>query len=218
MRLIVWDVDGTLVDSQAQIVAAMTEGFAAAGLAPLSRATVLSIVGLSLPVAIARLLPDADDATIATVADGYRGAFQAGRLRAEAPLFPGARDALARLGARDDVLMAVATGKSRRGLDAMIRAHELDGLFVALECADGHPSKPAPEMLLACCERAGVAPAQAVMVGDTSFDMQMAQAAGTMALGVGWGYHPVAELVGAGAQGVAHRFDEIDGLMTELLP
>lgn len=215
MRLVVWDVDGTLVDSQAHIVHAMAHGLAAAGLPPLPRERVLSIVGLSLPVAIAALLPDADAATRAAVEAGYRDGYHARRVAGESPLFPGAREVLDHLAARDDVLMAVATGKSRRGLDALIPAHGLAGMFVAAECADGHPSKPAPDMLLACVDRAGLSPRDTVMVGDTSFDMDMARAAGTAGFGVGWGYHAPARLLASGARGVAGDFAALAGMIEE---
>ena len=116
------------------------------------------------------------------------------RIANEAPLYPGARDCLDALRPRDDLLLGVATGKSRRGLDAMIEHHDLRGYFVSLRTADTHPSKPHPEMLLAACADAGVDPSEAVMIGDTEFDMDMARAAGTAAIGVGWGYHPAEAL------------------------
>ena len=127
-------------------------------------------------------------------AAGYRAAFMSRRMDDEAPLYPGARACLDALADRDDLLLGIATGKSRRGLDAMLDHHRLRGRFVTLQTADNHPSKPSPAMLLAACDEAGVDPAKAVMIGDTTFDMQMALNARTAALGVDWGYHPATAL------------------------
>ena len=194
MKLVVFDVDGTLIDSQALIVGAMDMAFDSVGLAPLGREKVLSIVGLSLDVAVERLVPDAPQAQRGAAVEAYRQAFMTRRIANEAPLYPGARDCLDALRPRDDLLLGVATGKSRRGLDAMIEHHGLRGYFVSLRTADTHPSKPHPEMLLAACADAGVDPSEAVMIGDTEFDMDMARAAGTAAIGVVWGYHPAEAL------------------------
>ncbi|SCY83934.1 HAD-IA family hydrolase [Paracoccus tibetensis] len=206
MRLVVFDVDGTLVDSQHHIVSAMTEGFAAAGLTAPPRAEVLGIVGLSLPVAVAQLAPLADLPVQSRIVEGYRAAYLQARMQETAPLYPGARDCLDRLAGRPDLRLAVATGKSRRGLDAMLEAHGLEGHFVSLQTADGHPSKPHPAMLWAALAEAGAAADRAVMVGDTSFDMDMARAAGMPGFGVSWGYHPAAALDAAGAALIAGDF------------
>lgn len=190
MKLVVFDVDGTLIDSQALIVGAMDAAFDGVGLPPAGRDRVLSIVGLSLDVAVERLLPQAAALQRAAIVEGYRQAFLTRRIASEAPLYAGARACLDALGPREDLLLGVATGKSRRGLDAMLDHHGLRGHFVSLRTADSHPSKPHPEMLLAACADAGVAPGDAIMIGDTEFDMAMARAAGTAAIGVAWGYHP----------------------------
>ncbi|MFV0293134.1 MAG: HAD-IA family hydrolase [Paracoccus sp. (in: a-proteobacteria)] len=198
MKLVVFDVDGTLIDSQALIIGAMQIAFEEAGMVPPGREDVLSIVGLSLPVAIGRLVPDCSDEQCDVLAEGYRNAFLSRRAVNEAPLYPGARDCLDALFACDDLLLAVATGKSRRGLDAMLEHHGLERYFVSLQTADNHPSKPHPEMLLTACREAGVDAGKAMMIGDTDYDMDMAKAAGTGAIGVSWGYHPVERLQQAG--------------------
>nr|WP_111299699.1 HAD-IA family hydrolase [Paracoccus saliphilus] len=206
MRLIVFDVDGTLVDSQHHIHHAMSFAFAQAGLEPLPKAQVLTIVGLSLPVAVAQLAPEADAAMQARIVEGYKDSFMKARLNQAAPLNPGALDCLDRLAGRDDLLLAIATGKSRRGLDAMIAAHGLQGRFLSLQTADGHPSKPHPSMLWAALAETGAEAGRAVMIGDTTFDMQMARAAGVAGFGVTWGYHPVAALSDAGAAQIVRDF------------
>ena len=196
LRLVIFDVDGTLVDSQAEIMAAMTLAFESEGLALPVRATVLSIVGLSLAEAFAALCPDADNTQRARLVEAYKGAFM--QLRTDnqemGPLFPGARDALDVLRAQDHTLLAVATGKSRRGLDKVLERHGLTGVFHSEQVADHHPSKPNPSMILTALNETGVLQQNALMLGDTTFDMDMARAAGIKKIGVSWGYHPAETL------------------------
>ena len=192
LRLVVFDVDGTLVDSEGDIFAAMVLAYEGAGHAPPARAAVRGIVGLSLPQAVARLSPDlagSHDALVAGYKDAYMTLRQEKGSAASSPLFPGARAALDALRADPWTLLAVATGKSKRGLDKLIEGHGLEGYFASQQVADFHPSKPHPAMLHAVLAETGVAAADAVMVGDTSYDMEMARAAGLGAIGVGWGYH-----------------------------
>jgi len=191
LRLVIFDVDGTLVDSQAEIMAAMSLAFASEGMALPGRATVLSIVGLSLAEAFRVLAPQTDEAQRMRLVEAYKGAFQ--QLRTDnqemGPLFPGARAALDVLGAQDHTLLAVATGKSRRGLDKVLERHGLEGMFHSEQVADHHPSKPDPSMILTALNETGVVPQRAVMLGDTTYDMDMARAAGIKKIGVTWGYH-----------------------------
>ena len=198
LRLVIFDVDGTLVDSQGDIVAAMTHAFAAVSAPVPPRVAILGIVGLSLDVAMARLAPDLDTADHARMVAAYKDAYMT--LRAEqgaaqsSPLYPGALDVLQALHAVPDVLLGVATGKSKRGLDKLLEGHDLGHLFVTQQVADFHPSKPHPSMILQAMADTGVNADQTVMIGDTSFDMDMAAAAGVAGVGVAWGYHPVADL------------------------
>ncbi|WP_050931336.1 HAD-IA family hydrolase [Aestuariivita boseongensis] len=198
LRLILFDVDGTLVDSQADIVASMAAAFDHVGLTVPDRAQVLSIVGLSLPRAMEVLAPEADATTHDAMVEAYKRSYMALRAAAgsqiSSPLYPGMRDLLDRLNAVPDNILGVATGKSQRGLDALIEGHALAGLFCTRQCADHHPSKPHPSMILQAMAETGVTPAQTVMIGDTSFDMEMARAAGAFAIGVSWGYHPADRL------------------------
>lgn len=203
-RLALFDCDGTLIDGQASICEAMEAAFAAHGLAPPPRGEVRRAVGLSLPVAVRGLLPDAPADLHAAIVDAYKQAFRAARSegRLSQPLVPGIREVLAALSAGGWV-MGVATGMSDRGLLHCLEVNAINSLFATLQTADRHPSKPHPSMAEAALSETGIEPAHAVMIGDTVFDMEMAANAGMRALGVDWGYHPAEELMAAGAEMVA---------------
>lgn len=216
VRLAVFDCDGTLVDGQAAICEAMEAGFAGADLACPPRAQVRRVVGLSLPQALIQLAPEATDDQRAAIVSGYKHAFFNARNegRLSEPLFDGMRELLHRL--RDaGWLLGVATGKSDRGLTACLAGHAISELFITLQTADRHPSKPHPAMLEAALFEAGVAAESGVMIGDTSFDMEMARSAGVRAIGVDWGYHAPEELIATGAAGVASDMAGLEALLQE---
>lgn len=214
-RLALFDCDGTLVDSQANICLAMEQAFVLHGLRPPERNAIRRIVGLNLVEAMRGLLPLVGDAQHRAMAEDYKQAFYTMRARgalADEPLFDGmiaALDALAERG----WLFGVATGKSDRGLAHVLSLHGIADRFVTLQSADRHPSKPHPSMIEQAMADAGASPATTVMIGDTSYDMLMARAAGTRALGVAWGYHPPEELRDAGAHDVAATVADLPGLM-----
>lgn len=192
-RLVVFDVDGTLVDSQRLILGAMAMAFEAAGLPQPSDPETLSIVGLSLPEAMRALRPLLDETAIAALVAAYKASFNQLRLgEAAAPLYAGALAALTAMHALPDTVLGIATGKSRRGLDGLLQAHDLARFFATTQVADDHPSKPHPSMLLHAMAETGAGPG--VMVGDTEFDMAMGKAAGFATIGVTWGYHGRARL------------------------
>ena len=214
MKLAVFDCDGTLVDGQASICEAMESAFAAASLPAPDRHLIRRIVGLSLPQALRSLAPQASDDERAIVVEAYKDAFRTSRTNGSLhePLFEGIAVLLDRL--RDDGwLLAVATGKSDRGLRSCLEAHGLTDHFVSLQTADRHPSKPSPAMLEAALFEAAAMPNESVMIGDTTFDMIMARNAHVRAIGVDWGYHTASELVSEGAQAVATSAEHLEKLL-----
>jgi phosphoglycolate phosphatase len=214
VRLAVFDCDGTLSDGQAAICAAMAEGFTEAGLTAPDPHHVRRIVGLSLPSAIARLAPGETPEAHGRVVQAYKQAFFRARERGlvQEPLFEGIAGLLARLRGTGWRL-GVATGKSDRGLQGCLHMHGIFDLFVTLQTADRHPSKPHPAMLETAMAEAGALPADTVMIGDTVYDIEMAVAARCRAIGVAWGYHDPAELLAAGAEAVA----ETPAVLEEML-
>ena len=214
MRLAVFDCDGTLVDGQADVCEAMDAAFAAQGLAAPDRHLTRRMVGLSLPEAMRQLLPHGDPAVHEALAAHYRDAYRARRTAGvlDEPLFEGIVALLERLSAAG-WLLGVATGKSDRGLAHCLATHGIAGHFVTLQTADRHPSKPHPAMLQAAMAAVGARPGETAMIGDTSYDIAMAGAAGVRAIGVSWGYHPAVELTVAGAIAVAEDAAELFGLL-----
>lgn len=211
MKLVVFDCDGTLVDSQHMIVAAMERAFSGAGLVPPPPAKVRRVIGLSLVGAVEVLLEPELRNQAADLAEAYKTGFRelrsAGEI--EEPLFPGVREAILELASREDVVLGIATGKSRRGVDAVLEREQLAGRFVTIQTADEHPSKPDPSMVLQALAETGAEPGRTLVVGDTVFDMEMASQAGVRAVGVGWGYHDPAELIEAGAHLVVAESPEL---------
>ena len=217
MRLVIFDCDGTLVDSQHMICEAMRAAFSASSLAVPDRSHLLRHVGLSVTVAMQAMTGLGDCDVVTKLGDDYRSAFT--ELRKEArladPMFPGAREAIAALSAGDDILLGIATGKSRRGVDRLLEREGLEGVFSAIVTADDAPSKPHPAMIKQAMDAVGVQAADTVMIGDTTFDILMARAASVPAIGVAWGYHEADELIQAGASAVVEDFD---ALLRLLLP
>lgn len=209
-KLAIFDCDGTLVDGQADVLWAMNRAFERARLPAPDPNRVRRMVGLSLPVAVRELAPELEERQQRDITEFYKSSFRARReegLLSE-PLYDGIAELLKALHS-DGWSLAVATGKSDRGLTACLAAHGITDLFVSLQTADRHPSKPHPAMLEAALFEAGAQAEDAVMIGDTSFDMQMARAARVRAVGVAWGYHETADLVSTGADAIAETVDAL---------
>lgn len=217
IKLCVFDCDGTLVDSQHSIVACMVAAFAAHDLAEPTFEAVRRVVGLPLQTAVATLLSDGDEATSEKVAESYRDAFADLRSRGglTEPLYPGVMDGLAAI-EQAGWLLGMATGKSQRGALATLAGHGLHQRFVTLQTPDVAVGKPAPDMMLRAMAETGARPADTVMIGDTSYDILMARSAGTLAVGVAWGYHDEEELWSSGAHEVVRSFADLPVAVEQL--
>jgi len=217
MRLIIFDIDGTLLDSKAIILAAHAATYAQHGLPTPSEAAIMGLVGMSLPE-IFRILAGPDDPA-ESLMTGYQQAvweFRATGLHAERP-FPGAIELVDRLGVTPGVKLALATGKGRRGTDRVIAQYGWQNILSSSQSADENPSKPDPTMLNRAMAIAGATPAETVMIGDAVFDMQMAVSAGVTPIGVAWGHQPTEALIAAGAVAVATDMADLAKLIDTAL-
>ena len=217
-KLVIFDCDGTLVDSQHIIIKAMKTAFATCDLAPPSDHNIRGIIGLSLDQAVGALVRDEQKPKLQQLIEVFKASFIAQRELPDfhEPLFSGAREILIDLSRRDDVLLGVATGKSRRGVDKLFERENLGQYFFNIQTADDAPSKPHPGMILQAMTQTGIGRQNVLMIGDTTFDMEMARNAKVGAIGVRWGYHEEHLLTGAGANQLIDQFDEINGLVTAL--
>jgi len=206
-ELIVFDWDGTLMDSEATIVQCLRKAAADLGHAVPDEAQAKDVIGLGLHQAVARLFPEADETQVNDLANRYRKHFLDPE-RPPSPLFPGAGELLEALASRD-YLLAVATGKSRRGLDMELEHTGLGDFFHYTRCADEAFSKPHPQMLLDVIDYLGAEKDRTLVVGDTEYDMQMAANAGSHAVGVSHGVHHPARLRAAGALEVFHHLSDL---------
>ncbi len=207
MKLVLFDCDGTLVDSAGVIHDCMARSFEEFGHPAPTVEETKSIIGLTLDKAIARLLAREVDAEVTAMTARYKAHFVAIRTGGglHEPMFDGIAGLVAGLAAREDVILGIVTGKSRRGLGAVLKLHGLERTFFTLRTADDCPSKPHPAMVLECCGEAGLDPSDTIVVGDAVFDMQMARTAGAVGIGVAWGYSTGAALCEAGARAVIDR-------------
>jgi len=218
MKLAIFDVDGTLMDSQAMIVASLTAAFAAEGLVSPSRSEMLDIVGLSLVNAMAILRPAEEAARHERLAQAYKEAFwsyRASRSYPELP-FDGAFDMLRRLQARGDVLLGIATGKAQRGVRHIIDQFGLEGVFATIQTSDDAPSKPHPDMILQAMREVGVEAEDTVMIGDAVFDIDMAHAAGVRPIAVSWGFQTRAALEAARPDALVDSFADLEDTLAAL--
>jgi phosphoglycolate phosphatase len=219
MRLIVFDMDGTLIDTHGLIAEHMSGAFRAAELPVPTPADVRGIIGLTLPVAIARLADTADTVLVDRLVDDYKHRYRVSLELAgdREPLFPGARAALDRLRAQPGTVLGIATGKGLSGATRILALHELTGYFATVQTPDHNPGKPHPGMLYRAMAETGATPAETVMVGDTVFDIELAVNAGVASVGVAWGYHEPRELTAAGATTLIDSYDQLDAAIAAIL-
>ncbi len=214
-KLVIFDCDGTLVDSQDLIVQAMNQAFIEARLTPPPRQRTLSIVGLSLLEAMQVLVPEAAEDDQHQLAGLYKHSF--GQLVANTnrkePLYEGAAETVRSLSNRADVVLGIATGKSQRGVRRVLAEHDLQECFVTLQTADDAPSKPHPAMIHQAMSEAGAEPRDTVMIGDTVYDLQMAKAAGVVAIGVDWGYHSPDDLRACSPDALLSNFSQLHNIL-----
>ncbi|MBW8734517.1 MAG: HAD-IA family hydrolase [Asticcacaulis sp.] len=219
LKLVVWDLDGTLVDSRASIFKALQEAAVEVGLAAPSYDEVRQIVGLSLLEAVRHMRPDLTPDHAQAYATAYKQVFI--RMHAEPdfhePLYPGAEETLRRLKA-EGWLIGMATGKSRRGIERNTVVYGWGDVFDTSFCADDGPSKPHPHMLECNMTALGVAKNQTIMIGDTTHDIHMGREAGVHTIGVSWGFHTVDELEAAGADVIVHDFDQLNAALDAFVP
>jgi phosphoglycolate phosphatase len=216
MRLIVFDMDGTLLDTAAIITARVEGAFRAAGLEPPPAKTIRAHVGMTLAPYLALIAGTEDADLVARLVAAYRAIVAAEPPNAM-PLFVGAREALERLADKPHTFLGIATGKGRAGVDRALEENAVARHFATMQTPDTNPGKPHPGMLLSAMAACGVSTTQTVMVGDATLDIEMAGAAGVPAIGVSWGMHAPAELRAAGAAAIAESFEGLDGLIDEVL-
>ncbi|MCP8882010.1 HAD-IA family hydrolase [Devosia sp. XJ19-1] len=214
-----FDMDGTLIDTQALIAEHMATTFAEADLVVPTPAQVRRIIGLSLPQAMLQLLGSQDIETANQLAERYRAHYRDSLVAAEGRegLFPGAREALHLLHGQAETVMGIATGKGLQGVHRLTQMHEIAKFFSTLQTPDHNPSKPHPGMMLRAMGETGADPSQTVIIGDTSFDMEMGKAAGTKTIGVTWGYHHADDLRGAGADILIESYDALAAAIDQVL-
>jgi len=206
-RLLIFDWDGTLSDSLARIIECLQLAARDSNLPEPPGTAAREIIGLGLREALTALFPGIESDTIDRLRQSYSGHYLR-QDRVPTPLFPNARETLQQLRDRG-LLLAVATGKSRRGLDRVLAEHGLDAFFDATRCADETESKPSPRMVEELLASLAVVPEHALVIGDTEFDMEMARRARVPRIGVSYGAHPAERLRRYDLRACLDRIEEI---------
>jgi phosphoglycolate phosphatase len=210
-QLLVFDWDGTLADSEACIIDTMQLASAKAELPRCDKSKIRDVIGLSLENAIEKLFPETETVVRKSVADSYRE-FYSSTSTSSVPVFEGVVETLEKLN-QENYFLAVATGKSRRGLDRSLSETGLTKYFHTTRCADETISKPHPQMLLEIMDYFGLKAADTLMVGDSEYDLQMANNAGTESVAVSYGVHDAERLQQCAPLGVIHHITELSGYL-----
>lgn len=211
LHLVIFDYDGTLVDSHAGFHRAFAAAFVALGMEPPEEEETRALIGLPLREAVSRFLPSPSREVLSEFSRAMRAARDFMRSNNQPPdrLVPGTRVVL-EMFERAEILMAIATNKSRHGLEESLQQHDIDKFFVATRTADDCSPKPNPDMVEELLAATGVEPDYAVVIGDTTVDMDLAHNAGVAAIGVTWGFHDARTLIDGGAMAVIDRYAELD--------
>ena len=218
MRLILFDCDGTIVDSQQAIITGMTRAMVQVGLEPVADTDILKTIGLSLEAAVELYLPDSSVQQRTDLIEAYKSIateIAAQEDRGEA-VFPGIGELIHDLAAEQDTLLGIVTMKSRRGVRRVCKTHGFENVFHVLKSADDGPGKPNPQLILDAMDELGVTPGQTVMIGDTVYDMAMAKNAGVLPIGVSWGYNPVSDLRAYGAEHIAESSFDLSKMLKNI--
>lgn len=217
MRLVIFDLDGTLIDSVALIVETVTNAFKAVNEPVPDERAIRSISGITARDAMAILAPSASTERVNVILESYRSHYRGNAGVAREPMFKGALEALDRLQADPSTILAVATGKGYNGAVTLLERHGIIGRFHSIQTPDHNRGKPDPQMIETAMQKAGAERTQTVMIGDTIHDMRMARAARVGAIGVTWGYHEKAELLAEGADVTIDDFADLDAAIGKLL-
>ena len=214
LKLAIWDMDGTIVDSRDVIKTAMGRAFETCGFPAPAYDDLRKTIGLGLDEVCRTLAPDYHDIPGLSVA--YKEAFVLRRQEEnfKEPLYEGAMETLERL-ANENWLIAMATGKSHRGIRAIFEMHPLEPYFDTIWCADDGPGKPHPFMVEQCMNALGCEPHQSLIIGDAIHDITMGRNAGIHTVGVSWGFGAADELEAAGAHAVVHDFAALNGVLDD---
>ena len=221
MKLIIFDFDGTLVDSQRMIISAFRNAAKTVGLAIPERNSVLNTIGLSLKESIIKMFPDLPPVSLDKLTDEFQRAFLEIRSssckKSLSSPYLGVVPFLENLSKKPDYILAIASGKTSVGLQFDLDLHGLGKFFKNIQTCDFHPSKPDPTMLETCLKETGTKPCNAIMVGDTSYDIEMAKAVPMKSIGVTWGYHARHALKDARPDSLVNSFEELERIIYEMM-
>ncbi len=218
LKLVIFDLDGTLIDTVSLFVGSISTVFESMGQPIPDEKLIRSISGLGMQIGLRRIAPDLNEADTEKLIQMYREEYLKRATQSmQEGLFPGAIEALNQLHKREDVVLAVATGKPLINTNRVLEAHKVKGLFTSIHTPDTNIAKPNPDMIVTAMGIVDVTPQRTVMIGDTTHDMEMSVAAGVKALGVDWGYHQPDELNKAGADVIVSDFDQMITAIDSLL-
>ena len=216
-KLVIMDLDGTLVDSQEFIISATTVAFRDEGLKVPKRENILSIIGLSLTEAFSVLNKDLNEKQIKKLISTFKNCYNTfSQEQLISPLYENAKNFLENLKRNEEIILAIATGKGLKGLLQILKAHNLESFFSKLQTSDFYPSKPDPTMLVSLMKTLKIKTEDAVMVGDTDFDISMAHRAGIKSIGVLWGYHSISRIKLMKPTAIVENFADLEQKINEL--